>query len=143
MVGRRFCRRSWGASRFAVSGWGLATFVLLLAVGCGGDDGGPAGLDPVIAGNWSGTAYAYTVRFEAAFTQDGQSVGGTGRFTSPITSGNFTVTGTLTGKDVDLVLTSAELGATAFRGRFTGADRIEGTFDPSGTYESSLTLNRD
>lgn len=143
MVGRR----SWALLRrtapLTFPAWALATLLLLSALGCGGDGGGPAGLDPDIAGNWSGTAYAYTVRFEAAFTQDGQSVGGTGRFTSPLASGNFTVTGTLSGTSVDLVLTSAELGATAFRGQFTGADRIEGTFDPSGTYESSLTLTRD
>ena len=122
----------------------LALAVLALAaLGCQGDGGGPAGPDPVIAGDWSGNAYAFTVRFEATFTQAGQSVGGNGHFSSPIASGDFTVTGTLVGSDVNLVLTSTELGATAFRGRFTAADRIEGTFDPSGDYETRLTLNRE
>ena len=118
---------------------GLALFATL---GCR-DSGGPAGPDPVIAGDWSGSAYAFTVRFDATFTQAGQAVGGNGHFTSPIASGDFTVTGTLVGRDVDLVLNSSELGATVFEGRFTGADRIEGTFDPSGDYETDLTLFRD
>ena len=97
----------------------------------------------MIAGTWSGTAYAHTVSFEATFTQSGNSVGGSGHFSSPIASDDFTVSGTLDGSDVDLLLTSSELGATVFRGRFTGADRIEGTFDPSGDYESDLTLERN
>ena len=46
-------------------------------------------------------------------------------------------------QEVDLVLNSPELGATAYRGRFTAANRIEGTFDPSGEYEMELTLDRD
>ena len=83
------------------------------------------------------------MQFDATFTQSGQNVGGNGHFSSPIASGDFVVTGTLVGEDVNLVLTSAELGATAFRGRFTAADRIEGTFDPSGDYETHLTLNRE
>ncbi len=120
----------------------LAAFVILITLGCR-DSGGPAGPEPAIAGEWSGSAYAWSVRFDARFTQDGQEVGGTGHFSSPIESGDFTVTGTLVGRDVDLVLTSTELGATAFRGRFTGADRIEGTFDPEGSYETGLTLYRD
>ena len=116
--------------------------MLLLGLACR-DSGGPVGPDPVIAGDWSGSAYAFTVRFDATFTQAGQAVGGNGHFSSPIASGDFTVTGTLVGERVELVLTSTELGATAFRGRFTGADRIEGTFDPSGSYETSLTLYRE
>jgi hypothetical protein len=116
--------------------------MLLLGLACR-DSGGPVGPDPVIAGDWSGSAYAFTVRFDATFTQTGQSVGGNGHFTSPIASGDFTVAGTLAGERVELELTSVELGATAFRGRFTGADRIEGTFDPSGDYETRLTLYRE
>ena len=119
--------------------------VLLVAasVGCGGDGGGPVAPKPVIAGDWTGSAHFFTVRFDATFTQDGQAVGGTGHFSSPIASGDFIVTGTLVGRDVDLVLNSTELGATVFRGRFTAAARIEGTFDPSGQYEMPLTLKRD
>ena len=120
----------------------LMSIALLLGA-CRGDGGGPAGPDPVIAGRWTGTAKAYTVRFEANFTQAGEVVGGSGKFTSPLASGDFTVSGTLRGRDVALVLTSQELGATAFLGRFVAADRIEGTFDPGGKYELELTLNRD
>ena len=121
----------------------LGAVALALSAACRGDGGGPAGPNPVSAGDWSGTAHAYTVHFEATFTQAGESVGGTGSFSSPLASGDFTVTGTLVGSEVDLVLHSSELGATAFRGRFTAADRIEGTFDPGGSYESDLTLDRD
>ena len=120
----------------------LLAAMVMVAAGCGGDGGGALGPNPVIAGDWSGTAYFWTVRFDATFTQAGQSVGGTGHFSSPIASGDFTVTGKLDGRDVDLVLNSAELGATAFQGRFTAADRIEGIFDPSGDYEMPLTLRR-
>src|SRR5687767_3952085 len=97
----------------------LAVVAVSMLPGCRGDGGGPAGPSPVIAGTWSGTAYAHTVSFEATFTQSGQTVGGTGHFSSPIASDDFTVTGTLDGADVDLLLTSSELGATVFRGRFT------------------------
>ena len=125
----------------AARAFAIAT-VMVATTACR-DSGGPVGPDPVIAGDWSGSAYAITVRFDATFTQSGQAVGGNGHFSSPIASGDFTVTGTLIGDDVNLVLTSTELGATAFRGRFTGADRIEGTFDPSGSYETRLTLYRE
>ena len=121
----------------------LLAAVVMVAAGCGGDGGGALGPNPGIAGDWSGTAYFWTVRFDATFTQDGQAVGGTGHFSSPIASGDFTVTGTVIGREVDLVLNSAELGATAFRGQFTAADRIVGTFDPGGQYETALTLVRD
>jgi hypothetical protein len=120
----------------------LAAFALIGSTGCGGDGGGPAGPAPSIAGAWSGNAYAGVVGFNANFTQNGESVGGTGRFSSPLASGDFIVSGTVKGSDVDLVLTSVELGATVFHGRFTSANRIRGTFDPSGSYETELTLNR-
>ena len=135
---RGLCPRRRVLSRAA-----FAVVAVIMALGCRGDGGGPTGLDPVIAGDWSGTAYAWTVRFDATFTQSGQTVGGFGHFSSPLASGDFTVTGTLVGTQVNLILNSAELGATAFRGKFTRADRIVGTFDPSGTYESALTLDRD
>ena len=125
----------------------IRSIVMLMLVatflGCGGDGGGPVAANPVIAGDWTGSAHFFTVRFDATFTQDGQAVGGDGHFSSPIASGDFLVTGTLVGRAVDLVLNSDELGATVFRGRFTAADRIEGTFDPSGRYEMPLTLKRD
>lgn len=125
-----------------IARFALAILAIAMTLGCRGDGGGPVGPDPVIAGDWSGSAYAFTVRFDATFTQAGQAVGGSGHFSSPIASGDFTVTGTVDGKDVDLVLNSTELGATVFRGRFTAADRIEGTFDPGGGYETRLTLDR-
>lgn len=121
----------------------LFALLVLASAGCKGDGGGPAGLDPVIAGRWTGTARAYTVQFTANFTQAGEAVGGSGSFSSPLASGDFIVSGTLRGREVDLVLTSDELGATAFIGRFVAADRIEGTFDPNGDYELDLTLDRD
>lgn len=121
----------------------LAILVIAAVVGCRGDGGGAVGPNPVIAGDWSGTSHLFTVRFEATFTQSGQTVGGNGHFSSPIESGDFTVTGTLMGREVDLVLTSQEFGATVYRGRFIAANRIQGTFDPSGEYEMELTLDRD
>jgi hypothetical protein len=123
----------------------VACFVslALLLSACEGDGGGAVGPDPVIAGRWTGTAKLQTVRFEATFTQAGEVVGGSGTFSSPLGSGDFTVAGTLRGRDVALVLTSDELGATSFVGRFVAADRIEGTFDPNGAYELDLTLNRE
>ena len=131
------------AIRTAFTSFAVAILSVSMTLGCRGDGGGPVGPAPSIAGNWSGTAYAYTVRFDATFTQAGESVGGSGHFSSPIASDDFTVTGTLVGVEVDLVLHSEELGATAFRGRFIAANRIRGTFDPSGAYESDLTLDRD
>ena len=113
------------------------------AIGCKGDGGGPVGPTPTIAGRWSGSAKAGLVDFSATFTQRGDSVGGTGRFSSPLGGDDFTVQGVLRGTDVDLILTSDELGATTFRGRFIAADRIEGTVDRPGEDDLDLTLDRE
>lgn len=110
--------------------------------GCRGG-GGPAGLNPVLAGNWSGTAKAGLVRFRATFTGASEAIGGAGHFTSPIASDDFSVQGTVTGTTVSLILTSSELGATTFIGRFTGADRVEGILDLGGGDKLALTIFRD
>ena len=114
---------------------------LALPLACKGD-GGPAGPKPSIAGAWSGSAYVGLVDFRATFTQAGDAVGGTGHFSSPRGSDDFTVSGTLSGQDVDLVLTSDTYGATSFRGRFTGADRIEGTLTLPDD-DVDLTIDRE
>ena len=116
---------------------------LVAAPGCRGDGGGPVGPDPSIAGRWHGSAYLGLVDFRATFTQAGDAVGGTGYFSSPDASDDFTVAGTLVEADVDIVLTSDELGATTFRGRFTAADRIEGTLDLQHRDDIELTLERE
>ena len=117
--------------------------ILASSLACRGDGGGPAGPDPVIAGRWSGSSHAGLVDFRATFTQSGDAVGGTGNFSSPLASDDFTVSGTVHGTSVDLVLTSPTLGATTFTGRFTGADRIEGTLDLHDRDDIDLTLERD
>ena len=119
---------------------------LLLAVSlaaCHGNGGGPVGPDPSLTGHWTGTAKAHTVHFSADFTQNGQAVTGSGDFSSPLGGGPFTVTGTASGANVDLVLASAEFGATSFRGHFTAAHRVEGTLDLPGDSDLDLTLDRD
>lgn len=116
---------------------------LVVPLACDGDGGGPTGAKPSIVGRWSGSAYAGLVDFRATFTQSGGAVGGTGHFSSPRGSDDFTVSGTLAGVDVSLVLTSDTFGATTFVGRFTGADRIEGTLDLQDGDELDLTLDRD
>ena len=120
----------------------LAT-TLVAPLGCRGDGGGPAGPDPSIAGRWHGSAYLGLVDFRATFTQAGDAVGGTGYFSSPDANDDFTVSGSLVDADVDLVLTSDELGATSFRGRFTAANRIEGTLDLQHRDDIELTLERE
>lgn len=106
-------------------------------------DGDPLGPDPVIAGEWSGHAKAGLLQVDANFTQDGETVGGTGSFSSPLGGSNFTVTGTLIGAEVSLVLYSAKLGSTTFVGRFTEADRIEGIVARPDEDDIELTLDRD
>lgn len=61
------------------------------AIACSGDS--PTEGTWPIAGRWSGTAVFGTVRFSATFTQNGEIVGGSGTFTSPLGSGPFTVAG--------------------------------------------------
>ena len=122
--------------------WAALLLALSLAA-CHGDGGGPVGLDPSLTGHWSGTAKAHTVHFSADFTQRGQAVTGTGDFSSPLGGGPFTVAGTVSGANVDLALTSAELGATSFKGHFTAAHRVEGTLDLPGDSDLDLTLDRD
>lgn len=122
----------------------VRTAILLAAavVACDGDGGGPVSADPSIAGHWSGSAKLGLVDFEARFTQSGDSVGGTGRFSSPIASSDFDVRGVVKGGDVSLVLTSPTIGATTFSGRFVAADRISGTLDRPDDEDLDLTLDR-
>ena len=121
----------------------MALVLATLSLACKGDGGGPAGPNPVITGKWSGSAKAGLVQFNATFTSAGTTVGGTGHFTSPIASDDFTVQGTLSNADVSLVLTSSELGATTFVGRFTAADRIMGILDLGDGDEMELTIDRE
>ena len=121
----------------------VAAVFVMLALGCKGDGGGPVGPSPVIAGNWSGSAKAGLVQFEATFTNSGTDVGGNGHFTSPVASDDFTVAGTVSGANVSLVLTSSELGATTFIGKFTASDRIVGILDLGDGEEMELTIDRD
>jgi hypothetical protein len=122
---------------------GIAAVFAMLALGCKGDGGGPVGPSPVIAGKWSGSAKAGLVQFDATFTGSGGSVGGSGHFTSPIASDDFAVTGSVSGANVNLVLTSSELGATTFIGKFTASDRIVGVLDLGDGDELELTIDRD
>ena len=97
-------------------------------------------MSPSIAGRWSGSAYLGALQFQADFTQSGETVGGTGQFSSPGNSGAFTISGTLRGRDVQLILTSAEYGTTTYTGRFTGANTIDGRLQNP---DLDLTLERD
>ena len=119
----------------------LAT-VALVAGACRGS-GGPAGPQPKIAGHWSGTAEFHTVTFAAQLTESGDSVGGTGHVSSPRGSADFTVTGTVSGSDVQLYLFAEGVGTSGFKGRFTGADRIEGTLTVPSNDHYALTIYRD
>jgi len=120
--------------------WRAVVGVVLFACLAACDKDAVAPDNPSIAGHWSGSAYLGTVRFEATFTHDGESVGGTGHFTSPYGSGPFTVSGTVRGREVDLVLVSEEFGVTTYEGRFTGANTIEGDLQNP---DASLTIERD
>lgn len=119
----------------------LPGIALVAALGCHHAD--PLGPDPVIAGAWHGHAKAGLVQVTATFTQDGRTVGGTGNFSSPLGGSDFTVTGTLTGGEVSLVLSSAALGSTTFKGRFTEANRMEGIVARPNEEDLALTLDRD
>ena len=115
---------------------------MVVAQACGGDGGGPVSADPSIAGDWTGSAAYGLVDFRATFTQAGDSVGGSGRFTSPLASSDFSVRGVVQGGDVSLVLTSQSIGTTTFAGRFVAADRITGTLDRPDGDDLELTLDR-
>jgi hypothetical protein len=133
-------RRRRGVTRLRAA---LALVVLLAIAACKGDGGGPVGPAPTVAGRWSGSAKAGLLQFDADFTQAADSVGGTGRFSSPLGGDDFTVRGAISGTNVELVLTSDELGATTFRGRFVAADRITGVLDRPNDEDLDLTLDRD
>lgn len=120
--------------------WRAAACALLLigATACDKDIASPE--NPSIAGRWSGSKLMGLLEFSADFTQDGETVGGTGEFSSPDGSGPFTISGTLRGRDVQLTLISQRYGVTTFVGRFTGANTIEGTLQNP---DIDLTLERD
>ena len=125
---------------FPPAHWRSAACALLLVsvAACDRDVAAPE--NPSIAGRWSGSAALGAVQFQADFTQAGETVGGTGEFSSPLGGGPFTIVGTIRGRDVQLALLSAEFGATTFTGRFTGANTIEGTLQNP---DFDLTLKRD
>ena len=129
-----------GAARLRAA---LVRLPLVALLACKGDGGGPVGPAPTVAGHWSGSAKAGLLQFDADFTQAGDSVGGTGRFSSPLGGDDFTVRGAIRGTDVELVLTSDQLGATTFRGRFVAADRITGVLDRPNDEDLDLTIDRD
>jgi len=121
--------------------WSRAACLIIVATlaGCGSRDA-TAPSSPSIVGRWEGSAKFGTVHFEAAFTQTGESVGGTGQVRSLLGSTSFTVSGTVRGQEVELTLLSAEYGATTFAGRFTGANTISGRL---GNPDEELTIERD
>ena len=53
-------------------------------------------------------------------TQSGEDIAGTGSFTSPVGSGPFTVTGRVTGLDVELRIISETLRSTTYLARVAG-----------------------
>ena len=143
-MSQRSAQRNTPGSRYrrGIRACVLLGVFLALGAACGDDGGGPVGPNPVIAGNWEGTAKAGLVRFNATFTQDVKAVGGTGSFTSPLGGSDFIVEGTLEGANVDLLLTSASIGATTFRGRFIAKNRIQGILDRPEEEDLELTLDR-
>lgn len=122
--------------------WRVLPYMLLIAATLAAcrDRDATAPAAPSIAGQWSGSARLGLVRFQASFTQSGDTVGGTGEFTSPRGSGPFTITGTVRGQNVELVLVSTEFGVTTYIGRFTGANTIEGDLQNP---DEALTIRRD
>jgi hypothetical protein len=117
----------------------MACALLVTAsVACSRDAAAPE--NPSIAGRWSGSEMLGLVDFEANFTQDGETVGGTGEFSSPDGGGPFTISGTVRGRDVQLTLVSTQYGVTTFIGRFTGANTIEGSLQNP---DLDLKLERD
>jgi hypothetical protein len=137
------CMFAFASSRSASSLHRHAAMSLLLVaalLACRGDRSvGPA---QSIVGAWDGSAVLGTVQFSATFTQSGDSVGGSGSFTSPLASGPFVVAGSLQGSNVDLVLTSSQLGATKYAGHFTNSGTITGRLDAPNYSDIQLTLER-
>ena len=117
--------------------------VATLLVACKGDGGGPVGTDPSLAGRWSGSAKLTLLDFSARFEQEGDDVTGTGRFSSPLGGDDFTATGTVTGGDVRLTLTSSEYGVATYVGRFVAANRVTGRLDAAAYSDIELTIDRD
>jgi hypothetical protein len=117
-------------------------FALLVAACNGGDDTTAPVLSGQIAGHWTGTA-EFGVQFSATFTQQGNIVGGSGSFTSPLGGGPFTVTsGQVTGADVSLVLNSPDFGSATYTGRFETADHITGHLAEPSFGQIVLALDR-
>jgi hypothetical protein len=126
-------------------------FVLLIALtlagamaACGGNDStAPKGQVGQIAGHWTGSSSFGGVTFSADFTQQGTSVGGSGRFDSPLGSGPFTVSsGHVDGANVTLALTSEAFGAATYTGHFDTADRISGQLHTESFSDVALTIDR-
>ena len=128
-------RRKVIPSRLAV-----LSLVLVLSGAC--DDANPTDPPASITGRWAGSAALGAVRYEVTLTQSDEDVAGSGSFTSPVGSGPFTVTGHVTGFDVELQLVSGTLGSTTYLGTFDGANRIVGHLEhPTYSY-LELALER-
>ena len=115
-----------------------------IAAACGGNDStAPKGQVGQIAGHWSGAANFGGLTFSADFTQQGNTVGGSGSYDSPVGSGPFTVSsGHIDGSNVTLTLTSELLGTATYTGEFETADRISGMLATESYSNVALTIER-
>jgi hypothetical protein len=119
-----------------------AVLALLLVLGNACGDENPTDPPASIAGRWAGTAALGAVRYEVTLTQSGEDVTGTGSFSSPVGSGPFTVTGRVSGSDVELRLASQTLGSTTYVGTFDGPNRIVGHLQHPTYSNVELALER-
>ena len=120
----------------------LAVLALVLVLSGACADANPTDPPASITGRWAGSAALGAVRYEVTLTQSGEDVAGTGSFTSPVGSGPFTVTGRVTGLDVELRLVSGTLGSTTYVGRFDGPNRIVGHLEHPTYLDLELALER-
>ena len=120
----------------------LAALSLVLVLSGACDDANPTDPPASITGRWAGSAALGALRYEVTLTQSEEDVAGTGSFTSPVGSGPFTVTGRVTGSDVELRLVSGTLGSTTYLGTFDGPNRIVGHLEHPTYSDLELALDR-
>ena len=118
----------------------VATALLLAACGSGAVDV-PAG--PDVSGSWTGATTSPVVTYRLKVTDDGGSLGGTGKAVGAADSATVALDGRKTFRTVDFTLKSTGFVDLAYHGTTNAdADSIVGTVTGSGYSGQSLVLRR-
>lgn len=117
----------------------LLALVPLFVTACGDDSPtGPAEVS--IEGTWTGSIEGGT--FTLTLAQQGSDITGSGNISATGGSASLNITGTRSGANISLVMTSSGFEDLNYSGTIQNATTINGTLNGSGFQNEPLTLTK-